>query len=142
MFQSEPDKTEDIANKNNETDTKENKDNEKVTNDILKISHAGKPKKVETVARRPKMEPLLLRLVCTGHYPNTLAFSQQSEISKRILSIKENSKQRKFPSKFWQYQHLPGQQDWLAWEQQDRVTHFKYGNNESEEEDFTLTTED
>ena len=142
MFQSEPDKTEDITNKNNEAGTKENKESEKVVNDIVKISHVGKPKKIETEARRPKMEPLLLRLVCTNHYPKTLAWLQQSEIPKRILSVKEDSKQRKFPSKFGQYQHLLGQQDWLTGEQQDRVTRLKHGDYESEEKDFTLATED
>ena len=52
MFQSEPDKTEDTANKNNEPETKENEENEKVSKDTVKSKYVEKPKKMEPVTGR------------------------------------------------------------------------------------------
>ena len=46
-FQSEPDKPEDTTNKPKKVNTVPNKENNKVTNDIVNINHVGKAKKKE-----------------------------------------------------------------------------------------------
>ena len=49
-FQSEPDKTEDSANKANKANTTPSKENRKITNDIVNTNNKGKPQKKETAS--------------------------------------------------------------------------------------------
>merc|ERR1711892_1046784 len=82
--QSEPDKTEDSANKANKANTTPSKENRKITNDIVNTNNKGKPQKKETASGRPKVEPLLL----SQKYPRGFSLSKKtpSRGSSRVSS--------------------------------------------------------